>query len=262
MIRIGPAGIGGVTECAKNLEYYNQIGINCAEIPFTYQVWMINKQADEIGKIAEKYNIRLSIHAPYYINLNSTEKEKQEASKKRILECCERAHHLKAKYVVFHSGFYGKSSKEETYKIIKENIQELMDFIQDKKWDVKLAPETMGKINVFGSLDEIFRLVKETKCFFCIDFAHLKAYTQGNLSYEKMCEQIKDFKEIHAHFSGIEYGIKGERNHILTPIKEIEKLGGAIKKNKIENITIINESPNPIGDAEKMINIFKKLKII
>ncbi|MBS3163447.1 TIM barrel protein [Candidatus Woesearchaeota archaeon] len=262
MIRIGPAGIGGVTECAKNLEYYSQIGIKCAEIPFTYQVWMTNKQAEGIGKLAKDFDINLSIHAPYYINLNSAEKEKIEQSKKRILDCCERAHYLRAKCVVFHPGFYGKSSKEDTYNVIKENIRELMDFIKDKKWNVKLAPETMGKINVFGSLEEIFRLIKETKCFFCIDFAHLKAYTQGTLSYEKMCEQINDFSEIHAHFSGIEYGMKGERNHILTSEKEIEKLGEAIKKNKIENITIINESPNPVSDAQKTINIFKKLKLI
>lgn len=261
MIRIGPAGIGGITEIPNHLENYNKIGIKCAEIPFTYQVWMTNKQAEEIGKIAKRFDINLSIHAPYYINLNSTEKLKIEQSKKRILDCCERAHHLGAKCVVFHPGFYGKSSKEETYKIIKENIQELVDFIQDKKWNIKLAPETTGKLNVFGSLDEIFRLVKETKCFFCIDFAHLWARSNGTLSYEKMCEQLKDFKEIHAHFSGIEYGMKGEKNHILTSEKEIEKLAEAIKKNEIKNITIINESPNPIGDAEKIIDIFKKLKL-
>ena len=261
MIRIGPAGIGGATECAKNLEYYNKLRIKACEVAFTYNIYMTNKQAEEIGKMATDFDINLSIHAPYYINLNSAEEEKIGQSKKRILDCCERAHHMKAKCVVFHPGFYGKSSKEETYKIIKENMQELMDFIRDKKWNVKLAPETTGKLNVFGSLEEIFRLVKETKCFFCIDFAHLLSRSNGTLNYEKMCEQINDFKEIHAHFSGIEYGIKGEKNHMLTSDKEIEKLGEAIKKNKIENITIINESPDPLGDAQKTIDIFKRLNL-
>ena len=262
MIRIGPAGIGGVNEAPKNLEYYHRLGIKACEIAFTYNVYMTNKQAEGIGKIADQFDVSLSIHAPYYINLNSAEKEKIEQSKKRILDCCERANYLGAKCVVFHAGFYGKSTKEETYNIIKENVVEMLDVIKKNDWKVKLTPETMGKINVFGSLEEIFRLVKETKCFFCVDFAHLKAYTQGTLSYEKMCEQIKDFNDIHAHFSGIEYGMKGEKNHILTSEKEIEKLGEAIKKNKIKNITIINESPSPIEDAEKTINIFKKLKLI
>ncbi|MBU0929485.1 MAG: TIM barrel protein [Nanoarchaeota archaeon] len=262
MIKIGPAGIGGAKECSKNLEYYNKQGITCAEIPFTYGIWMSNKQAEDIGKIAKENKVQLSIHAPYYINLNSAELKKIEESKKRILDCCEKAHYLNAKCVVFHPGFYGKLGKEETYNIIKENINEIVDYINEKKWNVKIAPETTGKVNVFGSLDEIFNLVKETKCYFCIDFAHQLARSNGKMTYEEMCEKIKDFKDIHAHFSGIDYGIKGEKNHKLTDEKEIEKLGQAIKKYKIENITIINESPNPIGDSEKTIKIFRELKLL
>ena len=85
MIRIGPAGIGGFSEIPKVLEYYNQIGIKCAEIPFTYQVWMNNEQAKALKKI-NKYDINLSIHAPYYSNLNSEDENIIERTKKRILE--------------------------------------------------------------------------------------------------------------------------------------------------------------------------------
>jgi len=88
MIKLGPAGIGGMKEVARVLEEYHKKGITVAEIPFTYKIWMTNKEAEEVGKIAKKFDIDLSIHAPYFINLNSAEKIKQEQSKKRILDCC------------------------------------------------------------------------------------------------------------------------------------------------------------------------------
>jgi deoxyribonuclease-4 len=259
MIRIGPAGIGGMKEAPRVLEKYNKHGINAAEIPFTYQIWMSNEQAKEIRKIAKKFDVELSIHAPYWINLNSADERKQEQSKKRILDSCERAHYLGAKYVVFHSGFYGKDDKEKTYQAIKEAIINMQKVIKKSKWDVKLAPETMGKINVFGSVDEIFRLVKETKCSFCFDFAHIKAYSLGKMSYEEMCKRIKKLGHIHAHFSGIEYASKGERNHKITPEKEIKELLNALKKNGINDITIINESPGPFGDCLKTKKILETI---
>lgn len=258
MIRIGPAGIGGFKEIGKVLEEYKKLGITCAEIPFTYQIWLNNSQAKEIEKINREFDIQLSIHAPYFINLNSNEKEKIEKSKKRILTCCERAHYLGAKYVVFHAGFYGKKSKEETFEVIKNEIIEMQEKIKKEGWNVKLAPETMGKVNVFGTIEEIFKLVKETKCSFCIDFAHLLAISNGKTVYDEMCKQLKDFSHIHSHFSGIEFGVKGEKRHKITEISEIKKLVEAIKKNKIDNITIINESPDSIGDSIKTIKIFKE----
>ncbi|MDD5651101.1 MAG: TIM barrel protein [Candidatus Nanoarchaeia archaeon] len=259
MIKIGPAGLGGVKEAIDNLNNYYKLGLKACEIAFTYKIYLNNKQAEEIGKVAKQLNIDLSIHAPYFINLNSVEKEKIEASKKRILDCCERAHYLNAKYIVFHSGYYGKMSKEETYENIKNNIQDIQETIKKNKWNVILAPEIMGKINVFGSMEEILKLVKEIKCGFCIDFAHLLARTNGKMSYDEMCKQIKEFDHVHAHFSGIEYGDKGEKNHKLTHEKEIEKLMNAIKKNNIKDITIINESPNPTGDAVKTLNILSRI---
>ncbi len=262
MIKLGPAGIGGFSECEKFLKNYNKVNIQAAEIPFTYQIWMSNEQAKIIRKYSEKYNIDLSIHAPYYINLNSAEKEKIQASKNRILRTCERAHHLGANSVVFHPGFYGKMNKKDAYNIIKNNIIELQDKLKENKWNVKLCPETMGKINVFGTLEEIFDLVKETKTGFCIDFAHLVARSNGKVTYNEVCKELKKFDHIHAHFSGINYGEKGEKNHEITKEEEIKKLGVALKENKINNITIINESPDPINDVIKTINIFKKMGII
>jgi len=254
MMRIGPAGIGGIKEALKVLEKYNKQGIKAAEIPFTYQVWISNFQAKWIGKIAKKFDVKLSIHAPYFINLNSEDKKKIEASKKRILDCCERAHYLNAELVVFHPGYYGKSSKEETYDNIKKAILEMQGVIKKNKWGVKLAPETTGKVNVFGSLDEILRLSKETGCSYCIDFAHLKARNNGKIDYKWIVKKLP--KKFHIHFSGIEFTSKGERNHILTEESEIKELLMALKG---RDVTIINESPNPLGDSLKTKKILDSL---
>ncbi len=261
MIKLGPAGTSGLG-IVKGLQKARDLNLQALEVEFTYGINMNNQTAKEAGKLASDLGISLSVHAPYYINLNSPDKRKIEQSKKRILQSCERASYLKAKYVVFHPGYYGKKTPEETYQIIKENILDLQEKISANGWDVYLAPETTGKVNVFGNLDEILKLVKETKCKFCLDFAHLLARSNGKLSYEEMCKKVAKFKELHTHFSGIIWTAKGEKEHKITPPAEIEKLGKALKKYKIKNITIINESPDPYGDCIKTQKIFAKLKLI
>jgi deoxyribonuclease IV len=85
-IKIGPAGLGPVKIAEKTLEEYAKLGFKACEIAFTYSVYIKNKKdAERIGKKASKLGISLSIHAPYFVNLNSAEKEKREATKKRIL---------------------------------------------------------------------------------------------------------------------------------------------------------------------------------
>jgi deoxyribonuclease-4 len=253
-IKFGPAGIGGINEIPQVLELYHNSGIKAAEIPFTYQVWIKDKEtADKIKKTAKNFGISLSIHAPYFINLNSNEKEKIESSKKRILRCCEVASWLDAKKVVFHCGFYGKMKEEETYQNIKLIILEMQETIKKNKWDVELCPEVMGKKNVFGSIDEISRLAEETKCSFCIDLAHTLA-RYNNYNMELLKEKFPQ-KKWHCHFSGIEYGEKGEKKHILTDEKEIKKIFSILPKDK--DITIINESPSPMEDTLLSIRLHK-----
>lgn len=260
MIKFGPAGSGGVKEIISNLETYQKMGFGACEIPFTYQIWINENEAREIAKqIKEKkINIKLSIHAPYWVNLNSAEKEKIEKSKKRIIDCCKIGSLLGAEVVVFHAGFYGKRDKEEGYQNIKKAILEIMEEIKKDKLKIKIAPEVMGKINVFGSPEEILRLVKETGCFFCVDFAHLLARTGGKMSYEEMYSLFKEFDDLHCHFSGIEYGDKGEKNHKPTPKEEIEKLLKALPRDK--DITIINEASDPVKDSLMMLEIFNKFR--
>ena len=255
----GPAGLGGVKEAIGNLERYKELGLEACEIAFTYQVYIKkNSDAKRIGKAAQKLGIKLSIHAPYYINLASKDKKKIEASKRRILDCCEKAAWLGARYVVFHAAYYSDRNEEGIYEIVKKEIIDMQKIIKQRMWKVELCPETTGKKSQFGSLDELLKLAKETGCFFCVDFAHLLA-RDGKINYNEVFGKLKNLAHIHSHFSGIVYGAKGEQRHVVTDSGKLHKLLDFAKKNHVKDITIINESPDPVGDSIKGLKIAKKL---
>ena len=270
-IKFGPAGLGPVKTAEKVLEEYHKKGLRACEIAFTYSVY-IKKEEDaiRIGKKAKELGIELSIHAPYFVNLNSEEKKKREATKKRILECCRVGELLGAKVVVFHPGYYGskapKSSvrvspsdygkdREGAYDAIKRGVLEMMEEIKKKGWKVKIAPETMGKINVFGSVEEISNLARETGCSFCIDFAHILARDK-KVEYSKI-EKLFPEKEWHVHFSGIVYGDKGEKHHKTTERKAWVDLLENLPKDK--EIRIVNESPTLVEDSVEGLEIWKEI---
>ncbi len=256
-IRIGPSGLGPIKEAISNLEHYHKLGLTACEIAFTYGAYIKNKSdAEEIGERAKQLNISLSIHAPYWINLNSDDASKIKKSKERILESCKVGTWLGAKTVVFHPGFYGKRPREEAYKNIKKHIMEIQASAKKMKYTPRIAPEMMGKINVFGSVSEIYNLVSETGCGFCIDFAHILARDK-KYRFKEVLKMFKKFAPLHIHFSGIEYNEKGERRHIKTPIKDFKELLKSIPKNT--ETVIINESPQQIKDAVEGIKILKSL---
>ena len=249
-ILVGPAGTGG--KDPENLVEIKKLGFSCVEVAFTYGVWMSNSDAKKYFLANKKLGLKLSIHAPYYINLNSKDKSKILSSKKRILLCCERGHYMGASKVVFHPGYYGGMDKEKTFDNIKEAILDIQKEIKKNKWKVKLAPETTGKLNVFGSIDEISRLKRETGCSFCIDFSHVLArYKKIDFGY--LFRKFNS-KNIHAHISGIEYGDKGEKHHKLTPPNFLKKVINECKRRKL-NVTLINESPDPVKDSLKALKM-------
>lgn len=265
-IKIGPSGLGPVEESEEILKEFNKLNFGICEIAFTHSVYMSKEQGERVGKLAKERKIELSVHAPYFINLNSEEKAKVHASMQRILKCCEIGHALDARSIVFHSGYYGKDFakaktpeekkkvEEETFQNIKKRILEMIEIVKEKKWNVKLCPETMGKINVFGSVEEISRLVKETGCSFCIDFAHILARYK-KVDYEKIKKLFPE-KEWHCHFSGIEYTEKGERNHINLKKEQWRELFENLPKEK--DITIVCESPDRVKDCVEGINLLKR----
>ena len=255
MIKIGPAGSARLGNL-KGIRKVARMKLDCMEVEFTYGVRMSMDAAREVGSLAKEKGIILSVHAPYYINLASDEKEKIVASKQRILDSCESAAVFKARCVVFHAGFYQKKTAGQTYRLIKKAIVEIQDKIKKNKWKVQLCPEVTGKPSQFGSMEELLKLKKETGCGICVDFAHLYAREQGKIDYAKILKKLP--KKFHAHFSGIEYGPKGERKHLKTTKKFFEPLAEALLKTK-RDVSLICESPQPYKDAAMMKRVITTL---
>jgi deoxyribonuclease-4 len=255
-IKLGPAGncAGTIIESLHRLK---ELGLDGQEVEFTYGVKMQNSLAKEAGELAKKLGLKLSVHAPYYVNLSSKDNAKIEASKKRILMSCERGHYLGATHIVFHAGFYEGRDHEEIYQIIKKELSELLSEIKKNKWSIKLAPETTGKKSQFGDVDELIRLHNEIGTDLCVDFAHLLA-RDGKVDYDILLDKLKTIKHLHCHYSGIEYTDKGERKHLVMDDAEIKKLLSALVKHNVDCM-IISESPVTWEDSLKMKKMLEKL---
>jgi deoxyribonuclease IV len=247
-IKIGPAGSGGRGNL-KGLAEVALRGLDCMEIEFTYGVRMKPEMAETVGALADELGILLSVHAPYYINLASYEAEKIEASRQRILDSCHRAHLMGARKVVFHAGFYQKRSPRETYQLIRREVIDLQQHIRKAAWQITLCPEITGKPSQFGSAEELLELMQDTDCGITVDFAHLYARNQGVIDYGEVMHQLP--QKFHAHFSGIEYTVKGEKKHIRTQPAHFRPLLDALI-NHHKYVTIICESPKPLEDAAMM----------
>jgi deoxyribonuclease IV len=258
MIKLGPAGFNGDFE--EGLMFLKKNKLRAVEIPFTYGVRMTNDTAKKIAILNEKTKISISVHAPYYINLAAKENEKIIASKKRIMDSCERAHHMGGNYVVFHPGFIMQRKRSDVYEMIYQNIAQLQDSLNSQGFkNVKLAPETTGKISQFGDIDELLKIRKEIGCELCVDFAHLYARNQGNIDWNEIFNKLKGIKHIHSHCSGIEFGDKGEKKHKILEKEFFKPIAKQILKRKLD-ITIISESPVTWEDSLKMKQVFNSLK--
>lgn len=254
-IRTGPAGSDGLGY-VKALKRASRMGLGCMEVAFTYGVRMKPEEAEAVGALALEKDIALSVHAPYYINLAADDPAKLAASRERILSACRMAARMGARNVVFHAGFYQGRSAGSTFARIAGEIEALQAAVQKNRWAVALCPETTGKPSQFGSLDECLRLAHETGCGFTVDFAHLLARSAGSLDYGEVLDRLPP--RFHAHFSGIEYGPKGERRHLKTTPRFFLPLAQALMRRSVE-ATLINESPRPYQDAAMMKRVLGNL---
>ena len=254
-MRIGPAGADG-RGYMKALHKAARMGLGCVEVAFTYGVRMKPEEAEAVGALARQKDIRLSIHAPYYINLAADDPAKLAASKERILASCRMADLMGARNVVFHAGFYQGHSAEATFARIAGAIEKLQAVVQKNRWIVTLCPETTGKPSQFGSLDELLMLARETGCEFTVDFSHLLARAAGSLDYGEVLDRLP--RRFHGHFSGIDYGPKGERKHLRTTRKFFLPLAEALAGRSLD-VTLINESPQPYADAAMMKRVIRQL---
>lgn len=261
-IKLGPAGSSGFGTL-EGIKFVKEKGLHAMEVEFVRGVKMSNDLARQCGKVARELGIELSIHAPYYINLASEDMQKRKDSMKRIIDSCERGHHLGATNIVFHAAYYGKYDKERVHDIVRESVIQMQEHIEKRGWETKLAPETTGKGSQWGDIDEIIKLVKETNCSFCVDFAHLYARDRGIIDYKKVLDKIGSIRpkpgHIQCHFSNIEYTLKGERRHLVLDGKPpFEPLARELIKRKL-SATIISESPVTWKDSLKMKGIFENL---
>ncbi|NIO23024.1 MAG: TIM barrel protein [Candidatus Aenigmarchaeota archaeon] len=261
-IYLGPAG-SPARSTLEGVAKVKELGLHCMEVQFTHGIKMGLDLAKEIGKERERVGIELSVHAPYYINLASKDPKKIKESEQRILDSCERAHHMGAKNVVFHPAYFGGKDRESIYKIAKEHILDMMGTVENRKWDVLISPETTGKHSALGSLEETIRLSKETGCSLCVDFAHLFARNYGRMDFSGIFEKLRTLrkKHLHSHFSGIEYTAKGEKNHLnMDHSPDFRKFAKVLFKQKwLDSITIISESPITWKDSLKMKDSLAKL---
>jgi len=273
MIYLGPAGVSISSKdhsTLGGLRRVAELGLNSMEVEFVRGVSMKNEMADEVGKLAEELSILLSVHCPYFINLCSTDKEKLEASKKRILDSVERAYHMRAHIAVFHPGFYGSLTSEAAFKAVEEACVDMLDRMKSTGIKgVALGHETTGKISAFGTLDEIIQICKRVHgCEPVVDFSHLYARAAGKIDYAEVFEKLKPLKlkHLHSHFTSMEWtpakilGYGNERRHL--PIKfdkpPFEPLAKEILKRKLR-ITLISESPLLEQDSLEMKRVFEKL---
>ena len=115
-IYLGPAGIPHASKKRNTIEgikTVKELGLNAMEVEFVQGVRMSKDMAKEAGQVAKELGIRLSVHAPYFINLCSDDQEKVEASKKRIIETADRAELMGADAIAIHIAFYEKDKAKK-----------------------------------------------------------------------------------------------------------------------------------------------------
>jgi deoxyribonuclease-4 len=244
----------------SGIEIVSKLKLDCMEIEFVKGVKMGTDMAKKIKEAARAHNIRLSAHAPYYVNLNADEEGKRLLSQERILKTARIAEICGARNIVFHCGYYGRTTPEQAYETILKGLKEVSSILKSERSKVVLRPETMGKRSQFGSLEEILQLCRDVDGILpCIDFSHLytregkaNSYNEFYRIFRKIEKKLgkKALKNAHIHISGAEYTEKGERKHVN--LKECDfRYDDWIQVLKDLNVegTVICESPNLEKDA-------------
>lgn len=196
---------------------------------FEYQcgrgVRLAHDKAAALGAACAKQNIALSVHAPYYISMSSLEEDKRLNSIDYLLQSCALVKALGGRRVIFHSGSCGKQSREAALEKALDTMARAVKACDEAGYgDCILCPETMGKINQLGTLDEVLALCGvDERITPCIDFGHLNARTLGGIQskadyavlLDHLGEALGDERaqRFHVHFSRIEFSAGGEKRH-------------------------------------------------
>ena len=265
MIRVGPAGIPlamkgkGYDEALK---YCMEIGLDALEVQYVRGVKMSITIAKKLYEYSKKYNVKLSCHAPYFINLCG-DKQTVKKSQQRIIETCKVGSYYKAELAVVHPAYYGKHSRDEAKKMVIDAINSIVD-----QCPIPIGIETMGRQSQVGPLEDVLEIAYETGQRIVVDWAHIHARCNGCLKskddFVRILEEIErklggnSLKNLHQHFTQVEYSVSGEKKHLVFEKGDINFrfLAEALKDFNVEG-TIICESPILEEDAVKIKNILK-----
>lgn len=232
--RFGPAGLSD-SYPAKAFDpegiaaYTAGFGLTAFEYQCGRGVRLAHDKAAALGKACAARGIALSVHAPYYISMSSLEEEKRLHSIDYILQSCALVKALGGRRVIFHSGSCGKQSREQALEKALDTMRRTVEACDAAGYgDCILCPETMGKVNQLGTLDEVLALCSvDERITPCIDFGHLYARSQGTeyagdsaaADYAALLDKLQVLGPeraagFHAHFSRIAYTKGGEKCHL------------------------------------------------
>ncbi len=275
LLRFGTVGSPSTTPqpgTPAAVAYSRLLGLDHLESAWVQSVRVSDETCAAIKAAAEENQITLSIHAPYYINLNSQTPELMSKSDERLLAAARKGFLAGARDIVFHPGSYHDQPPEQVYERVAQKLRELRALLDAEGVDVILRPETMGKPAMFGSLDEVLQLSRDIPGVLpCIDFAHLHARTGQLNSYGEFMSILdaveaalgeRGLHQFHAHLSGIAYGPRGERHHL--PLNEADlryrELLQALIDRGVQG-TIGVEAPEPfhVADALTLQATYRRL---
>lgn len=182
--------------------------------------------AQKLGAAAREAGIALSLHAPYFINLANPNPESLQKTIGYIVSACEAAEWMGARRVVIHSGALMKRTRREAMEIAIPSLKAVIAACDEAGYGhIALCPETMGKINQLGDLDEVLELCTlDGRLVPCIDFGHLYARSlgadDGPEAFSRMLDRVEEIlgpdraSRFHSHFSHIEFTPNGgEKRH-------------------------------------------------
>lgn len=211
---------GGSLEGIKQVA---ALGLHALELEWVQRVPENTAHLAELGTVASSLDITLTVHAPYFINLNAKDPQKLQASIDRIVTALRMANVVGAQSVCVHPAFYLGDASEVAYASVYSAMERIMSFSSEFV-GVNLGLETMGKLTQFGTLEENLRLSKEFNIYPVVDFAHMHARTNGNcnsVDHWQRCIDLyvqylgaESLQHMHMHYSGIAYTEKGERRHL------------------------------------------------
>jgi len=214
-----PGGtVGGIQRTA-------QLGLDALELAWVQSVRVSEDTCETIRLAADQQGITLSVHAPYFINLNAS-KEEWPKSRKRLMDAAHYGRLAGATDIVFHPGSYFGNEPTKVIRVALPRLRRCVEELRRNGNEVILRPETMGKSAMLGSLNDVLTMSKEIEGVKpCLDFAHLHARPgDGSMNSYREWRSVLDhvdhalgsraLKGLHIHLSGIEYGPRGERNHL------------------------------------------------